>query len=191
MDIFINEPAFRGVMQLGKCTVMLNPVHSNEPAPMTELGRQHLEHDLDRLAALLEDTPGWVLRGGLAIPLTTGVFYRQHRDIDLGIHQDDVPVFEEVLRRQSYGLFSRTLMAKISRSRKLDVYQKISCDDAKHSSQHIRAVRLDRAGRIVQHQHILFGDARRRARRRFRAVRGTLRPEPPGRRQRHHAAGID
>lgn len=118
--------------------------------------KKSLENHLDELAGTIGDSFPWVLSGGLAIPLTTGEFYRKHDDIDLGIDEKDFKRFLEVVRPQGYDLFLRPFMCKLPKGKKLDLYQKTSIKKALNSPKtRMRVLRVDTNGRIDFRGNIL------------------------------------
>jgi hypothetical protein len=61
---------------------------------------------LDVVAGLLEGQR-WLLAGGLAVPLTIGRFYREHRDLDIIAPIDALRDVDAAMRRGGYRLTTR------------------------------------------------------------------------------------
>lgn len=58
---------------------------------------------LSELAAILDGLP-WALAGGLAVPVTTGSFYRRHYDVDIIFPWAAMPEIEAAMRRARFEL---------------------------------------------------------------------------------------
>lgn len=115
--------------------VVINPYHSKKLELLSEHDSRIAAYKeaLDVVAQLCEGVRGYVLTGGLAIPATTGCFYRAHRALHLGLQRDELPLFLECMSENNYYLFSRIDMRRkiVGRGWKRDVYEPLTLEEIK------------------------------------------------------------
>ncbi len=142
-------------IKLGSYSVLINPIHEDKVKTISSEEIDNLELNLDRLVGIVNGDFEWVLTGGLAIPTTLGKFYRTHRDIDIGLNENDLEFLVKTIRENGYDLFSRRIMVKLSSKYKLDVYKSVSVEEVlAERCKHLRAVRLNNK-KIVRHISLL------------------------------------
>ena len=135
-------------VRFGRYSVRINPVHKKNVRNITNSEVEEIRVSLDSLAEILSEGSEWVLVGGLPIPLTIGRFYRVHNDVDIGVSQEGFGDLIESASSHRYGLFSRRFMTKISSNKKVDIYTRVSVEEAvKKKSKHLKLLRLDSGGR--------------------------------------------
>ena len=106
-------------MQIGPFYFVVVSRQNNQP--------QHVSDPsiyLDAVARLATALEGmrWMLVAGLAIPLTLGRFYREHRDLDVGIAEQDLAAAQRALRHAGYVTVTRLGMFGLGHRRKLEIY---------------------------------------------------------------------
>lgn len=144
---------------------VINPVHSNVPMKSTTASSGETLQAVKTLTAILGGDFEWVLSGGIAIPLSLGIpFYRQHRDIDLGVHKNHLKKLTYQAASAGYRLFSRLAMFKISPNKKLDFYKQVTPGQVTSQFnvynswvgfKNLRLVRTEERGRVETHNHLL------------------------------------
>lgn len=142
---------------IGRFEWLKNPQHAREVEPITPERVIYLEGAISQLIEILGGKEKWVLTGGLTIPATKGEFYRNHQDIDIGLHESDLEEVAEHASKAGYGIFSRVFMSNMPKNEKIDLYKRIDAEEAiKKRRKNLRFVRLDRISReIVRHVDIL------------------------------------
>jgi len=155
-------------VKFGKYQIVISKIQSKYPLAPANYDLFVLHKSVDRLAEILENNNKWVLSGGLSIPLSLGInFYRKHRDIDIGLPREALPEILGEAEKEGYALFSRLAMAKISPTRKIDLYKQVSAeeavesyksaspDDVDRGMKNIRLVMTDVEGKIISSGDIL------------------------------------
>jgi hypothetical protein len=139
---------------------MANPVHSNEILPITPEREIELNEAVNSLSKILGDKERWVVTGGLSIALYMALygesFYRNHLDIDIGVHEVDLRHIVDSSKQLGYDLGSRIVMGKVLPKTKIDVYEQVDVETAiKERKKNLRLVRLEKNGDFTKHLSIL------------------------------------
>ncbi len=142
---------------MGRWQWLSNPTHPKEVKPITEQRIRELEQAIAQLPLILGEKEKWVLSGGLVIALVGEEYYRDHFDIDIGIHEVDLEAVVKSAEKKKYTLATRTFMGKILGDKKIDVYEKLTPEKAiKEGKKNLRLVKeYEPNGDIVRHENIL------------------------------------
>lgn len=87
---------------------------------------QAIEAALDNLAEVLGDKCEWMLTGGLSIAAKAGCFFRDHDDVDVAVHEDELGRLVEVATAHGYDFFCRVGATRISPKRRMTLYRRLS-----------------------------------------------------------------
>lgn len=134
-----------------KYQTIVSPRHYKKLNPSSKENQEEIKNIIKSLPTILGNPENWVLSGGIAIPLTTGQFYREHFDIDIGLHEKYLEEIVDEAKKSNYGLFSRKLMMHTSSKEKFEIYSKVTPEESiKNKNKNLRLIRLDRRLKIVR-----------------------------------------
>ncbi len=149
-NILANDVLYNKVIHKGH-QLVINPYHPKklETLKPNDAHIKEYETALDLLAQLTAGMKDYVLTGGLAIPATTGKWYRVHRALHLGLEVTQLPEFLDHVSHNNFYLFSRLRMRRqlIPKNQKRDIYEPVTL---KEISQLVKKQRLEkRCGGLV------------------------------------------
>src|SRR3989344_8104798 len=173
-SVLANDGLYDRVIHKGH-QLVINPYHPKKLELLTPDDAQISKYKtaLDLLAQLTAGMKDYVLTGGLAIPATTGKWYRVHRALHLGLEIKQLPEFLDHVSHNNFYLFSRLRMRRhlMSRNQKRDIYEPITlteisqlvnkqhlgkrCGGLEDKTENLRLIQIIHiAGNIRPHQQL-------------------------------------
>ncbi len=173
-NILANDMLYSKLINKGH-QLVINLYHLKELELLTpgDVRIKGYETALDLLAQLTEGMKNCVLTGGMAIPATTGEWYRVHRALHLGLEVSQLLEFLEHVSNNNFYLFSRLRMRRylIPRSQKIDIYEPVTlkeisqlvnkqrlgkrCGGLEDKTENLRLIQIIHiAGNIQPHQQL-------------------------------------
>lgn len=147
----------------------------DERRPPTSAERAELDARLERLGDIFAGLDvRWTLDGALNISLLAGDYIGVHKDVDISIEPDDLPVLEAALRERGYGLFV-SLQKDPNDEKSKRIMRRIGADAARERyamREPLLIAAIDGAGRIPEDGatplnfidvHVVQRDGERRA----------------------------
>ena len=172
--ILMNDEFYRVIVNKGH-QMVINPYHPKNLVHLEPDDERIKEYEkaLDLLGQLTKGLKDYVLTGGLAIPATTGKWYRVHRALHLGLEIKQLPEFLDHVSHNNFYLFSRLRMRRhlMSRNQKRDIYEPITlkeisqlvnkqhlgkrCGGLEDKTENLRLIQIIHiAGNIRPHQQL-------------------------------------
>jgi len=173
-SVLANDGLYDRVIHKGH-QLVINPYHPKKLELLTPDDAQISKYKtaLDLLAQLTAGMKDYVLTGGLAIPATTGKWYRVHRALHLGLEIKQLPEFLDHVSHNNFYLFSRLRMRRhlMPRNQKRDIYEPVTlreisqlvnkqclgkrCGGLMDKTENLRLIQITHtAGKVQPHQHL-------------------------------------